>query len=349
MPNKVDSFLEKCPSCEQCQTVCPFLDRYGTPDRIIRHDPGLAFLCTNCTACDGRCPLDIRPSEALFLTKNRLIREGKVEGKARSALKSARGFASRGHKKPFVHYSGNETVFWPGCSLAGTSPETVKKMTALLKKVLDTEVGLVLDCCFDPLYQMGDTHSAREACERIRKRFERAGNRRVIVGCLNCRKVFRDFLPGMQIEYVLEILPEDTVMQIPGGHPYMHYPCPFYRFEGISETAKAMVERSTREMVDEQKVPACCGLGGGVHEQDPSLADAFTQKVTMDAYGSIIVTACMGCKNTFLRKGRETYHILELISGARPGKRPVPSAIKWANRLKLAQSAPSPSSKKPVR
>lgn len=349
MSDTVESFLKKCSSCEQCRTVCPFLDKHGTPDQIIKHHPQLAFLCTNCTACDGRCPLDITPSNALFQTKHRLIQEGRVTGKAQSALKSARGFANRGHKAPFVHYSTTETVFWPGCSLAGTSPETVRKMTALLSKVLDTDVGLVLDCCFDPLYQMGDTESAKEACERIRNRFESAGNRRVIVGCLNCRKVFRDYLPDLDIKYVLEVLPENIEMEVPDGYPYMHYPCPFYRFDGISETAKAIVERVSAEEVDEQTKPACCGLGGGIHEQDPSLAAEFTQKVTMDAYGSFIVTACMGCKNTFLKKGRETYHILELISGAKPRKRSVPSAIKWANRLKLAQSFLSPSSKKPVR
>ena len=349
MPDTVKTFLEKCPSCEQCQTVCPFLDKYGTPDRIIRDSPHLAFLCTNCTACDGRCPLDLGPSEALFQTKQRLIREGNVTGKAESALKSARNFAFRSHKAPFVHYSHNETVFWPGCSLAGTSPETVRKMTSLLGNILDTDVGLVLDCCFDPLYQMGDTESARIACDRIRDRFESAGNRRVIVGCLNCRKVFREFLPDMDITYVLEVLPEDVDMELPDGFPYMHYPCPFYRFDGIREAAKTIVERASEERVDEQGKPACCGLGGGIQEQDTSLAAEFTEKVTMDAYGSFIVTACMGCKNTFLKKGRETYHILELISGAKPRKRAVPSAIKWANRLKLAQSAPSSSPKKPVR
>ncbi len=349
MSDTVETFLEQCSSCGQCRSACPFLDKHGNPEEIILQRPHLAFLCANCTGCDRLCPQDLSPSEALFQTKHRLIEEGRISGKARSALRSARSFAQRGHKAPFVHYADSETVFWPGCSLAGTSPETVRKTTTLLERILNTEVGLVLDCCFDPLYQMGDTESAREACDRILNRFNRAGNRRIIVGCLNCKKVFRDYLPDLDVQYILEVLPGDTVIKVPDGFPYMHYPCPFYRFDGISEKARTIMEHTSVEKVDEQMMPACCGLGGGIHEQDPGLAAEFTEKVTMDAYGAYIVTACMGCKNTFLKKGRETYHILELICGAKPKKRSVPSAIKWANRLKLAQSPPSPASKKPAR
>jgi hypothetical protein len=58
----------------------------------------------------------------------------------------------------------------------------------------------------------------------------------------------------------------------------------------------------------------------------------------MAAYGASIVTSCMGCKNLFLGKGTNTYHILELITGVKPKEKPVGSARKWANRLLLAKN-----------
>ena len=45
----------------------------------------------------------------------------------------------------------------------------------------------------------------------------------------------------------------------------------------------------------------------------------------------------MGCKNKFLEKGTNTYHILELITGVKAKEKPVGSVIKWKNRLLLAK------------
>lgn len=340
MSGTTDGFLEECSSCGQCTSACPFLDRYGNPDRIIAGQPELAFLCTNCTGCDALCPLSLSPSEALFQTKERLIAKDSVSGKAASALRSARSFAERGHKAPFIHYSKTGTVFWPGCSLAGTNPETVRATASLLGKVLETEVGLALDCCFDPLYQMGDTRSTRETSNRIRERLKKAGIERIIVGCMNCRKVFREYLPDLDIQYVLEVLPDGIMDQPPAGKVYLHHPCPFYRLEGITEKAEGMLQNAVEEM-EAQRAPACCGLGGNLAQQAPELADQFTERVTMEACGSTIITSCMGCVNIFLKKGQETYHILDLITGTKPKNKPVSSVIKWANRLKLAQTSRS--------
>jgi len=336
MSNTVTQFLKECSTCGQCQSACPFLDEYGNPGEIISQRPHLAFLCTNCTGCDRLCPLDLSPAEALFRTKEQLIEEGRIPKKAATALRLARSFAERGHKTPFIQYPNTETVFWPGCSLAGTSPETVKKTTTLLSELLGSEIGIALDCCFDPLYQMGDTKPVREACIRIRKRFENAGIKKVIVGCLNCQKVFREYLPELKVHYVLELLPDGIMSEAPDRDLYLHHPCPFYRFDNITEKAKNIL-LAVDDNVDEQEKPACCGLGGNLNNQSPDLFERFTERVTMDAYGASIVTSCMGCKNTFLRRGRETYHILELITGVKPVSKPVSSLKKWTNRLILAR------------
>ena len=337
MSETVEDFLQNCSSCGQCSTVCPFLDTHGEPDDIIRNRPQLAFLCTNCTACDQRCPLDLSPADALFRTKQRLIAEGRLPESAVRALKGARSFAERGHKPPFTRYDAAATAFWPGCSLAGTSPETVKVLVPKLEELLGTEVGLVLDCCFDPLWQMGDTGPVREATGRIMARLAEAGINRLILGCMNCRKVFRDYLPDLDAQYILEVLPEDILAEGPPGDPYLHHPCPFYRLEGITDRTRAILQNGCEKEVDEPKVPICCGLGGSVNSQDEELAGRFTEKVTMDAYGATIVTSCMGCKNTFLKRGKETYHILELIAGVKPRTKAVSSVNKWAHRLALAR------------
>jgi Fe-S oxidoreductase len=339
MTDTINTFINECSSCTQCGSECPFLEEYGSPEDIIANSPQLAFLCSNCTGCDRRCPLDLSPSRALFETKQKLIAENKVPAKAADAIKSARKFAERGHKKPFVRYDQVKTGFWPGCSLAGTSPEATEGMRLKLQEILGTDVGMVLDCCFDPCYQNGDTEPVKGACGTIEKRLDEAGIERLIVGCANCRKVFDRFLPELKAEYALEALPDDILEELPEEDLYLHYPCPFYHVEGIAGKAHAIMDTALPKDVDvdAQIKPACCGFGGSLNNQDQKLADRFTEKVTMAAYGASIVTACMGCKNTFIKKGTHTYHILELVAGVEPKVKAVGSVKKWGNRLKLAR------------
>jgi len=337
MSSTVPDFLNECSSCTQCDTVCPFLETYGSPKDIIANKPQLAFLCTNCTGCDKRCPLELSPSAALFETKQRLITEQRVPEKAARALKGANSFAHRGHAAPFLRYDSKPAVFWPGCSLAGTSPEAVESTRALLASILDEDVGLALDCCFDPLYQMGDIQPVQEACDRIRERISDAGIKNLIVGCANCKKVFERHMERVNVRHVIEVLPDDILKTVPDEDLYLHHPCPVYHVEGIGEKTASILGHSMADEVDEQLIPACCGLGGSLNHQDPELAMKFTERVTMAAYGASIVTACMGCKNTFLKKGTHTYHILELVTGVEPKTKPVGFARKWANRLLLAK------------
>jgi len=338
MSSTVSDFLRSCSSCTQCGTVCPFLETYGSPEGIITNKPQLAFLCTNCTGCDKRCPLELSPSAALFETKHKMILDQSVPDKAAKALKGADSFARRGHAAPFLRYDWTRTAFWPGCSLAGTSPEATLAAQKLLASALDEEVGLVLDCCFDPLYQMGDTEPVEEACDEIRDRLAGAGIEKVIVGCINCKKVFERHMSGVAVMHFIEVLPENSLGNLPQEDLYLHHPCPVYHVDGVGEKIAAILGHSRVEEVDEQKIPACCGYGGSINNQDPDLAVKFTERVTMAAYGASIVTSCMGCKNMFLGKGTNTYHILELLTGVKPKKKPVGAARKWANRLLLAKN-----------
>lgn len=336
MSSTVSDFLHSCSSCTQCGTVCPFLETHGSPENIIANKPQLAFLCTNCTGCDKRCPLDLSPSEAFFETKQKLISEGRVPENAAKAIKSANSFARRGHAAPFLRYDKTRTTFWPGCSLAGTSPEATMATRELLSSIFDEEVGLALDCCFDPLYQMGDIGSVNEACERIRRRLADAGIEKVVVGCINCKKVFGKHMGDVDVRHIVEVLPDDMMKSLPGEDLYLHHPCPVYHVDGIAEKTASILGHTMDNEVDEQTIPACCGYGGSLNNQDAELTFKFTEKVTMAAYGASIVTSCMGCKNMFLGKGTNTYHILELITGVKPKEKKVGAARKWGNRLKLA-------------
>ena len=335
LSSRISEFLKSCENCSRCKKVCPFLDTYGTPDKIISETPEKVFFCTNCKACDTVCKGKLNPSEALFEIKSQLLRNGTYPVEVRNALHSANGYAMRGHKLPFVFYSSSDTVFWPGCGLAGTSPEVVRKTVRFLSNHLNKKVGLVLDCCFDPLYQLGDVDSVKKAVERIKDRLEKHKVSYVITGCTNCRKALSLHLPDIKVEHVLEVLHESFELRTPNSELrtfFIHHPCPSFRSDKIRQNAKAILQSDNGE----NSRPTCCGHGGGISSLSPDLSEKFTDKVIKASKGNPVVTYCMGCKGKFLEKGQKAYHLLELMTGVKPIEKPVSSKKKWVNRFFLA-------------
>lgn len=335
MKAEVREFLDRCNSCGKCKRVCPYLSSHGTPDRIISEKPQDAFLCTNCRACSAVCPQALAPSEALLGTKHQMIKEGRVPDSTLRVLKGARAFALRGHRFPFAYYASSDTVFWPGCALSGTSPKVVRKTADLLSRQLRRKVGIVLDCCFDSSFQTGDLDMVEMASEGIQERLRAKGIQHVIVGCTNCRKVFSLYPPGVRIEHVFDVIPENAVPELPFKSIYLHHPCPSFRFDDIRRKVKRHLEPHTEE-IREPAHSSCCGLGGGLCALSDDLTDKFRDRVVTASGEDAIVTYCMGCKNRFLKNGKKTYHMLEFLTGSEPLEKPVSSGRKWVNRFFLA-------------
>lgn len=334
------SLIENCTSCGKCKRVCPFLEKYGLPSEIIKNPSDIVFLCTNCRACDTNCPEELSPSRALHNLKYELIKNNQISEITKSSILSSRSFAMRGHRFPFVYYSKAEIAFWPGCSLNGTRPELVKKITKILNTHYQKNIGLVLDCCFDPAFQNGDMDVVNMAVKRIVKRLESKGIKKLILGCTNCKKIFSLFMPAIETVHILEILPDITEIkkEFINKDLYLHHPCPSFRYENMRQKINSTI--SQRYKVAGQNTSAmCCGLGGLAHSVSTEMVDAFTDRILKDSKEKTIITYCMGCKNRFLKKDKEAYHVIELFTDDNLIKKPVSSGRKWFNRLLLSLSA----------
>ncbi len=359
LSQQISEFVKSCENCGRCKGVCPFFDTYGTPDKVILETPEKVFFCTNCKACDMVCKEKLSPSDALFEVKSRLLKSGTYPLEVRDALQSANVYAMRGHKSPFVYYSSSDTVFWPGCGLAGTSPKIVTKTIRLLNEHLNRKVGLVLDCCFDPLYQLGDVDSVEDATNRIYDRLKKHTITHVITGCTNCGKILSQFLKDIKVEHIFEALysssgnplsnnfstnpssPSLNFAMTKGGYRgvkkafgefYLHHPCPSFRFDGIGQYARTI----TKSTNNENSRPSCCGHGGGLSSTSNDLSKTFSEKIIKASKGNPVITYCMGCKGKLLREGQKAYHLLEFITSVKPIEKPVSSGRKWVNRFLLA-------------
>jgi uncharacterized membrane protein YdjX (TVP38/TMEM64 family)/Fe-S oxidoreductase len=325
---------EACNGCGICADLCPVLASRGTPDQIAAACPADAFLCTNCGACREACPLGIDPGEVLRQIKETAVARGDIPPAAAKALAGARSFAVTGHRFPFRHYPAAATIFWPGCGLAGRSPAAVKKIAVLLEKRLGEPVGIALDCCFDPVGQIGDAKTLQNALGDINKQLRAAGTERIVTGCLNCRKVFAKYLPEMKIDFLLDLIADDIDSEQLPPTFFLHHPCPstalpYTRLHIEDRLAQSLTARM------EDSLAACCGSGGGLPALAPDLAGRFAQRIIGRAGSLPIVTYCTGCHRQFQSHGRKALHLFSCLPGIEPIER-VATVRSWLNRFLLS-------------
>lgn len=326
MTDTTTAFVDDCTSCGACSSACPFLETYGLPADILRASADTVFLCTNCRACATLCPEGLSPADAFHHEKTARIRCDALSTRVRQARAGAAAYAQRGHSFPFSIWKPAPTVFWPGCGLIGALPSVVTVARRALADVLGQPVGLVLDCCFDPLWQLGDVDAVAAVMQETALRLKRNGIGQIITGCVNCAKVLGSMLPGINVLHALEVLPP-TVFHHTGLPVRFHHPCPSARIIGLQEKAAACagVQATTN-------APACCGCGGGIHVIDPSLAAAFAHRAVPTGADLWVLTYCVGCKSTFSRQGVVAHHVLEYLPDISPQNRRVSSGRKWFNR-----------------
>jgi len=347
----LSDFGKDCTNCGDCIDACPFLKEFGTPLKIAAQNPEKVFYCTTCRRCESTCPLNLSPAEFFLRTKEKLIRANQLSAPVAEAIRNARAFAGTGHRFPFSFYDAAQTVFWPGCGLAANRPGLVRKLKSTLSKHLRRKVGLVLDCCYDPLFGLGDTQTTFAALKEINKRLLDSGVEKIITGCLNCHKLLSEHLQDLEVVFILEVLPVEVFEKQNVDEIYLHHPCPASRWDRIHNAAQGVINhvnssgaysenyfRPVNSIVEASE-SLCCGLGAGVNSFAPEMADRFLDQITHERKNRTIVTYCTGCQNRFLQRGIKAVHLLEFLSEEDP-RRTVPSPVgQWLNRLALATSA----------
>ncbi len=261
------------------------------------------------------------------------------------ALNGARGFAKAGHGFPFSFYGKAETVFWPGCALAANRPDLISNICKALSSRLGQKIGLALDCCYDPVFGLGDTQTALAALQDINKRLHEGGVKQVITGCLNCYKLLSQHLEGVRIVFILDVLPADLFEKNWNGSACLHHPCPSSRWNEVMKKASGVFSHLQASSVDtksdsfEPSQALCCGNGGSVSSSAPALADNFLDQIMKEANGKTLVTYCFGCQNRFLGRGVKSIHLLEGLSGRSPRGKVASMPVQWVNRFMLAMTA----------
>ncbi|MBI5843813.1 MAG: (Fe-S)-binding protein [Deltaproteobacteria bacterium] len=286
-----DSIFEiRCNRCGKCVTACGFLAENGPPGSIVAGPDAadMAFSCMVCGLCTELCPEGLDPA-SVFLA----LRAGVSERPQH--LSGLARHEAVGASFPFVLYAlpkNCDTVFFPGCSLAGTRPETTEACFLALKKHLP-DIGVVLDCCIRPSHDMGRTAVFGRRFTALSLRFAQRGIRRVLTACPGCQATLA-MNPDLDVSTVYEFFaghggpsPEKLT-----GEICVHDPCATRNSEGLHEAVRHLLcgmGAGLSEMENFRQTSLCCGKGVGADNPDQA------GTIGLQAGGRRIFTYCSCC------------------------------------------------------
>jgi Fe-S oxidoreductase len=255
------------------------------------------------------------------------------------------GFERRGISKHLTYYAlpaGCETIFFPGCALAATRPDTTFALSQFLQRQ-DPTMGVVLDCCTKPSHDLGRTPFFEYVFGEMRAYLKCKGIKRILTACPSCHKIFKlhagdDFV----LETVYERLLKDELPKAPGTRQdvTIHDPCPFRFEQPVRDAVRNLLKRrgiTVSEMPHSGSTTFCCGEGASVSCSAPRFAEKWRQRRLQEAGGMRMVTYCAGCSEALGREA-DTTHLLDILfAGLRPPYGDHAPRFPWScwNRLRL--------------
>ncbi len=240
-------------------------------------------------------------------------------------------------------------VFIPGCSLPSYNPEVVKKTLEYLQKKLPG-TGAILKCCGKPTKALGQVDKFKERYGEFQAEVDKIGAEEIIVACQSCFLTMSEYSPNQKVISLWELLPEiglpeeavgigknsDIVFAIHDScstrnRPTIH--------EGIRWIMKEMGYK-IEEPPSTKETTRCCGFGGMVVPANPDLALRVMKRRTSEVESDYIVAYCAACRESMVKGGKKSLHILDLIFGGPwnsksqfPGVPGTP-VTSWVNRYK---------------
>lgn len=327
--DQIEIMTRECIDCGLCQKECAFLNTWGSPFQIATfldpasaEDQKKAFECSLCGLCAAVCPKGLNPVPLFLEMRKNAVREEAVD---LARYKGLLNYERLGSSKRFSWYGlpkNCDSVFFPGCTLPGTRPETTFKIYDYLKKSIP-DLGIVLDCCTKPSHDLGKDFFFNAMFNEMRDYLVESGIKEVLVACPNCYGVFKKYGGELSVKSIYECMAAKPLpdSQTDGKTAdinkivTIHDPC-VLRFEsGVHDAVRQIVSDKgieIREMAHTRETTLCCGEGGSVGCVAPELSKNWTKMRKQEVQDQRIITYCAGCAG-FLGKVTATDHIADLF------------------------------------
>ncbi|MDD3141010.1 MAG: heterodisulfide reductase-related iron-sulfur binding cluster [Lachnospiraceae bacterium] len=353
----------RCIHCEclECVKGCAFLQHYKKyPKQAIREIyNNLSIVmgnhlaneminsCALCGQCKAICPNDFDLGEVCKLARQTMIKAEKMPASTYEfALQDMLFSNSEGCFVSRMQPDKKESkyLFFPGCQMGASAPEMVKKIYGDLIKRLSGGVGLVLGCCGAIADWSGHEVLFEQARNQMIKAWELQGRPVIITACPSCHKIFQEYtdVPITGIWDVLEEIGLPDMPKVSSKDKMMlaiHDACGARNDKSIRDSIRRIIKNmgySIEELPLSKEQTPCCGFGGMTSFANREVAKEMTE-FCINQSTTPYITYCMNCRDRFVKQGKYTNHLLELIYGENPQSSPSLSK-RSENRITLKQT-----------
>ncbi|WP_425446880.1 (Fe-S)-binding protein [Dethiothermospora halolimnae] len=330
---KLEYSKENCIGCNKCMEGCSMLNEFtNNPKDLLKNiinnkeiNQIIPYSCTLCGYCGEVCPKGISLKDIFLDLRKYIVNEDKKNLKKlnyrpirfhqKNSFSKVFSTNIRGIKK------STKTVFFPGCSLTAYNPKIIIKAYNFLKEKMD--IGIMLNCCGNPTYSMGDVDKFNKYYNIVNNEFVKNGIEEVIVACENCYKTIKENSKGLRVKTLWEVIDEiglPTIIKGIGKDSSIvfsiHDPCATRNEPKIHEAVRNIVKYlgfKIEEMEYSKEKTLCCGSGGMIRSTNKDISITQMKRRANMAKTEYIISYCQECVESMRKAGKKGIHIIDLI------------------------------------
>jgi len=298
------------------------------------------YSCNLCGHCQTVCPESVDMGSVYQQARRILYEKGSLPPAFHEFYINDMSFSNSEVALELPGKKGNRWLFFPGCRLGAFFPRAVEAAYRLLNERLQEQVALLLGCCGAPAYWAGreDLHS--QVIAYIREKYNELGKPEIIVACPSCARLLLQFAPDipqkMLWELFLDIGIPEQARDLRGLEFTVFDPCAAQHNAALMRSVRDLLQNNGADLVPMKKTGGCCGYGGLISYTNPKLLERIAQRRISQSEADY-VTYCVNCRDTFLRRGKPTWHLLELLFPEHDEDRLPSLEAQRENRRKLAR------------
>lgn len=331
----------RCLLCEclECVKVCEYLAHFHAyPKRYVRevynnlsivmgihHANKLINSCSLCGLCEEVCPGKLNMGEICHQARQMMVEKSKMPPSVHDFALRDMQFSTSDKFTLARHqpgYTSSELVFYPGCQLAASSPDSVKRLYHFLCEKLSGGVGLMLGCCGAPASWAGQETLFKETRQTTEERWRSLGSPKIITACPTCYSLLKQNSSGMPVESLWTLL---TRIGLPEGSRKAESPQRLAIHDSCTTRYETEMQNSVRIILDKlgyqfeelplsRETTVCCGYGGLMLYANNEVTHKVINRRIKESELDYL-TYCAMCRDNFASQGKRVYHLLDLILG----------------------------------
>ena len=233
-------------------------------------------------------------------------------------------------------------LFFPGCQLGASDPRYPQAVYQLLLRA-EPATAMWLSCCGAPSYWVGEIEQYRSVQAELHQQWESLGRPQVVLACMSCKKIIDYVLPDIQPLTVYEVL-ADSGLQLP-LYPQLPElaladPCMSRDEPQVRQAVCTLLERmQVPYQILHQDIHTlpCCGFGGNIEGPNLAAAQAAAGR-RISSEERPILAYCVNCRDVFAGAGKQSLHIIDLLTGLNGLERPTPHLSLRRDNRRLAKA-----------